>query len=100
MVQKQIEVDCPCCDSRLVIDVLTAKVLKHVPPTKLDETGRPVLDGGRWDAASKRVKGRESRGTASFDAAVGKERSREDELDDLFRKAQDKLKRRREDDLL
>lgn len=100
MVQKQIEVDCPCCDSRLVIDVLTAKVLKHIPPAKLDETGRPVLDGGRWDAASQRVKGRETRGTASFDAALGKERSRDDELDDLFKKAQDKLKRRREDDLL
>lgn len=100
MIPKQIEVDCPCCESRLLIDVLTAKVLKHIPKQKLDETGRPVLDGGRWDAATQRVQGREERGTDSFDAALGKERSRGDDLDDLFQAAKDKLKRRSEDDLL
>ena len=94
MSQKQIETTCPCCESRLVIDVLTSKILKHVPKARLDETGRPIADSGRWEAATQRVEGREERGRDSFDAAMGREKKRDEDLDDLFKQAQDKLKRR------
>ena len=94
MSQKQIEVACPCCESRLVIDVLTSKILRHVPPEKLDETGKPVLDGERWATATKRIQDKTKRGGDSFDAAMNREQRREGDLDDLFDKAKDKLKRR------
>ena len=30
MSTKQIDVTCPCCEARLVVDVRTEKVLKHM----------------------------------------------------------------------
>ena len=92
METKQIEVLCPCCDHQLLVDVRTGKVLRHAPPQAADETGKPVLDEGRWDGAVGRVEERRSSG--GFDAALEKELRREDDLDDLFRKAKDKVDRR------
>ena len=92
METKQIEVQCPCCDHQLLVDVRTGKVLRHAPPPSADETGKPVLDEGRWDGAIGRVEERRSSG--GFDAALEKELRREDDLDDLFRKAKDKVDRR------
>lgn len=90
---KQIDIACPCCNALLTIDVLTRRVLKHAPPGQVDETGKPVLDEGRWDVASEKVSGRQDAARNKFDTALGKERSRERDLDDLFeqakRKAQD-----------
>ena len=92
METKQIEVLCPCCDHQLLVDVRTGKVLRHAPPQAADEMGKPVLDEGRWDGAVGRVEERRSSG--GFDAALEKELRREDDLDDLFRKAKDKVDRR------
>ena len=92
MEVKQIEAQCPCCDQLLLIDVRTAKVLRHAPPATTDSTGKPVLDEGRWDGAVGRVEERKKSG--GFDAALEKELRREDDLDDLFRKAKDKVDRR------
>lgn len=92
METKQIQVLCPCCDHQLLVDVRTGKVLRHAPPSTTDETGKPVLDEGRWDGAVGRVEERRSSG--GFDAALEKELRREDDLDDLFRKAKDKVDRR------
>lgn len=97
MSPKQIEVTCPCCDTRLTVDVLTSTVLKHAPPEQLDETGKPVLDEGRWDSATARVRDRKSTSLDKFDAALGKEQSREKDLDDLFEKAKRKAKRAGDD---
>ncbi len=97
MSKKQIEVACPCCASVLVVDVLTSKVMGHRPPSEVDETGKPVLDEGRWQSAAERVAGRHTRGKDGFDAALGKEQSRESDLDDLFDAAQRKLKKRKKD---
>ena len=97
---KEIQIDCPCCESRLVIDVRTQSVLRHAPKEQLDEFGKPVQDGGRWDDAQQKVSGRAGRGTDAFDAALDKEKRRGKDLDDLFKKAQDKVdeRRKRHDD--
>jgi hypothetical protein len=99
MSAKQIEVRCPCCESLLVVDVLTAKVLKHAPPEKLDATGKIILDENRWDSAKTKVSGRGQRGGDAFDNALGREQSRESDLDDLFKKAKDKVEKRGKEDL-
>ena len=97
METKQIDVECPCCNTRLTVDVLTRTVLRHAPPEQLDETGKQVLDEGRWDAANEKVAGRRSDALDKFDAALGKERSREQDLDDLFEQAKRKAKGAPED---
>ena len=96
METKQIQITCPCCEERLVVDVRTQKILKHYGATEVDETGKAVLDEGRWDSASERVRSRKSQSKDVFDAALGKEQTREKDLDDLFTKAQDKIAKRRE----
>ena len=87
---KEIEVDCPCCDARLLIDVRTRAVLRHTPKAELDEFGKP---GGTaaWDRAQARVTEREGRGTDAFDDALALEQSREKKYDDLFEKAKAKV---------
>lgn len=97
MGQKQIEVTCPCCETQLVVDVLTQKVLKHAPPRKLDETGKEILDESRWDSAQSKVKGRLDDGDDKFDSALTREKSRARDLDDLFKKAQEKIARKQDE---
>jgi hypothetical protein len=97
MAQKQIEVTCPCCATRLVVDVLTQTVLKHAQPRQLDETGKEILDESRWDQARDKVKGRLDGGDDKFDSALSREKSRSRDLDELFKKAQDKLAGREPD---
>ena len=87
MNPKQIEIRCPCCETRLVIDVLTSKVLRTGRPDEVDETGKLVLDESRWDRAQEKLK---AKGTDAFDQALSKEKSREADLDALFRKAREK----------
>ncbi|MCY2958794.1 MAG: hypothetical protein NTY35_01415 [Planctomycetota bacterium] len=91
MSGKEIEVTCPCCQSRLSIDVLTAKVLRH------ERAGAEGAAGDRWASAQDKVRGRTSSGTEKLDRALDSERGKKDRLDDLFRKAQEKLKKPDED---
>ncbi len=92
---KQIEVTCPCCEAVLQVDVLTQKVMRHAKPSQVDETGKAVLDEGRWDSAQQTVSDRGERGRDQFEDALGKEKTREGDLDDLFDAAQRKLRERR-----
>ena len=92
MNPKQIEITCPCCDTRLTVDVLTATVLRHAPPEQLDETGKPILDEGRWDSATAKVQGRLAEGTDKFEDALHREQRREQDLDDLFERAKRKAR--------
>lgn len=96
MELKQIDVTCPCCNTRLTVDVLTRKVLRHAPPGQIDDTGKAVLDEGRWDDASARVKGRQAASQDKFESSLGRERTREGDLDDLFERAKRKVKDRTE----
>jgi hypothetical protein len=84
---KEIEVTCPCCQSRLSVDVLTAKVLRH------ESGGTTAGSGDRWASAQDRVRGRTSSGTEKLDRALDSERGKADRLDDMFRKAQENLRK-------
>lgn len=92
MEVKQIEIDCPCCDTRLTIDVRTRTVLKHAPRATLDESGKVKLDEGRWDQALKRTSGRVDDAGSKLNKALDDERAKESRLDDLFDKANKKLR--------
>lgn len=84
---KQIEVECPCCSHLLTVDVLTGKVLRTVRPAERSETGKVVLDEGRWDEAEGRVQERREGARDRMEEALSKERRREEDLNDLFDKA-------------
>lgn len=94
MSAKEIEVECPCCGARLSVDVLTSKVMRASPPAQVDETGRALLDEGRWLAAHGRVKDRPQAAKDEFDRALDHEKGKEARLDDLFEKAKRKQGRR------
>jgi len=98
MSAKEIEVQCPCCDTLLIVDVLTQKVLRHADPRQVDETGKLVLDESRWDSASQKVGERHSEGLDRFDEALGKEKARSRDLDDLFEQAKKKATHDDQDD--
>lgn len=91
MEPKEIEVVCPCCASRLSIDVRTQKLVRARRPEEKDPTGRPVVGEGDWTQALGRVREREDRGSSRLDDALDRERRRPGDLDDLFRKAREKL---------
>ena len=95
MDEKQIEVTCPCCSAKLSIDVRTESVLRATPPQKLDETGKAILDEGRWDAALDRVSSRTQTSEVGFDEALKKEQSSAQDLEERFEQAKKKLARRK-----
>jgi hypothetical protein len=84
---KEIEIACPCCQSRLSVDVLTGRVMRH----ERADAGAAGQD--RWASAQDRVRGRTTSGTDKLDRALDSERGKADRLDDLFRKAQDRLRK-------
>jgi len=98
MDKKQIETVCPCCETTLVVDAGSGKVLRHAKPGEVDETGKMQLDPDRWDGASDRASTRAKDATDKFEEALGKERSKENRLDDLFDKAKKKVDERVEEE--
>ncbi len=98
METKQIEVDCPCCSTRLTIDVLTRKIMRAVSHAEVDETGKTVLDESRWDDATSRVEDRVDSAQDKLESALSEERDKESRLDDLFDKAKKKLREQEERD--
>ena len=95
--KKDATVVCPCCDSRIEVDLRTGKVLRWRRPEELDETGKPVLTESDWADANKRVANRMGEAQDRFEDGLSREKSRESDLDDLFKKAKDKLHKRSED---
>ena len=85
MGAKEIEITCPCCQSRLQVDVLTGRVLRHESAT----AGGEARD--RWESAQERVRGRTESGLDKLDRALESERGKSGRLDELFRKAQERL---------
>ena len=96
MSPKEIQVACPCCDEVLLIDVLTRTILRHHPPRKTGPGGKELLEEDRWSAAKDKVRDRGDSGEDRFDQALGRERARGKDLDDLFRKAQEDVQRKRD----
>ncbi len=97
MDAKDTTVTCPCCQSRLEVDVRTGTVVRWRRATELDETGKPVLRESDWKAASERVEKRLGSAGDKFEEGVSREQNREHDLDELFRKANEKLRRKRDD---
>lgn len=101
MDPKQIEVECPACNSRLAVDVLTARVVRWKGSTDVAAAG-PGLAGGPtvteedWDAALRRLSTRKERSTSAFEAAFSKEQARARDLDDLFGEAAELAARRQQ----
>ena len=99
MANKEVEVRCSCCETRLTVDVLTGQVLRAVEPGQTDETGKPILDEERWDRAAESVADRPTAAEDKLDEGLRREANREKSLDDLFEKAKAKVKRRGEAEL-
>jgi hypothetical protein len=98
MTQRETNVTCPCCRSRLEVDVRTGKVVKWRREEELDSTGKPVLREEDWSQAAGRVDGRLSAAADKFDEGFARETSRAKDLDDLFKKASEKLADRDDDE--
>lgn len=81
---KEWSVSCPVCESRLVLDDRTRQVVTH-------QRGRGESEGDAesardldWEAAVKRVRGRVAGGEDRLEAALERERRREQDLDVLY----------------
>jgi hypothetical protein len=91
MDSKQVEIICPCCSGRILVDVLTGKVLRGRPPAVVDEKGKPVVGEADWTQAVGKVKRRLETHGERMDQALEREKDKEARLDELFRKASEKL---------
>ena len=92
--KKDATVVCPCCDSRIEVDLLSGKILRWSRPEELDETGKPVVSETDWAEANQRVAQRKEKAADLFEAGLAREKSREKDLDDLFKKAKDKQEKK------
>jgi len=91
MSTKELEIDCPCCNTRLTVDVRTRSVVRSVSPQETDEFGKPKVNLGRWDAAAGKVADRGEDAGGRLDDALQAEKKRADQLDDLFDRAKRKV---------
>jgi uncharacterized Zn finger protein (UPF0148 family) len=90
-MEKDLTVTCPCCESRLEIDVRTGTLVRWRKKGETDETGKPVMRESDWTSASERVSQRLGSATDKFDQSLSREKNRAKDLDELFRKANEKL---------
>lgn len=87
MSQPSLEVTCPCCSKRLVIDVATGQAVRA------DAGATPNGPRDPWSSAQEKVRGRSLSGTEKLENALRDERGKSSKLDQLFKDAQDKLRR-------
>jgi len=95
METKEIEVACPCCESVLLVDVRTRQVLRwHEAGDGERESDEERRARGevRWSRANENVGGRLDNAADKFEQGLSREKSRERDLDDLFRQANERLK--------
>lgn len=95
MSAKQIDVTCPCCSSRLTVDVLTGHIMRTVRPS---EGGGGEASADRWGSAQEKVRERTTSGQDKLESALEHERTKESRFDELFKKAQEKHSRRKDAD--
>jgi len=98
MAAKDLEITCPCCESRIEVDLRTGKVLRWSKKSETDEAGKPVVRESDWGAANERVSKRMGSANDKFDETLTREKNREKDLDDLFRKASKKLDRPKDEE--
>lgn len=95
-MSKEVKVTCPCCEARLEVDVLTARVLRWRAAGAGDQAGRP--SAGDFDTMAERVQGRLGSAQDKFDENLAREKRRGKDLDDLFRRANEKLSQGEDED--
>lgn len=91
MDTRQIEITCPCCQTRLSIDVRTQQVMRSAPAAELDAEGKPKVGDADWTRAISKVRERSTSGADRMDAALESERSKTARLEERFREARRKL---------
>jgi Zn-finger nucleic acid-binding protein len=91
MERKQIEIDCPHCSTRILVDARTQQILRSRRPEELDSSGKPVVGEADWASALGKVQKRDASRDGALEAALDKERDRASQLDDLFDQAKEKL---------
>jgi hypothetical protein len=92
MSERQVEIICPCCSARLSIDTRTATVVRARRAGEVDvESGKPKVGDADWTDALSKVRKRTEGGESKLDSALERERGKSERLDELFRKAKDKL---------
>jgi hypothetical protein len=85
-LNSEFEVECPCCDAKLVIDANLRRVVRHSEPPSAN---RPELDDAQRILAEEAA-----RREALFQQSVAAERNRGDALAKRFEEA---LKQAREE---
>ena len=90
MSSREIEVTCPCCSARLVVDVRTSQVLTTV---RKEEQEGAAGSRDRWSAAEDKIRERSQSGLDKLESALEYERKKKDRFDELFKKATDKHKK-------
>ncbi len=96
MDDKQLEIACPCCATRILIDLRTGTILRSRRREELDPTGKPVVGEADWTDALGKVQRRTVEAPSKLDDALQKERDKRSRLDDMFKQANDKLKKKEE----
>jgi|SRR5882672_2810815 len=92
MNEKQLEITCPCCSSRILIDVRTGAIVRSRKPEEIDlDTGKPKVGEADWADALGKVRRRTDGAPSKLDDALARERDKGSRLDDLFKKASEKL---------
>jgi len=94
MESKQLEISCPCCSSRILVDVRTGSILRTLRAGEADETGKPKVGERDWSEALGKVSKRTTEAPGKLDAALQKERDKTSRLDDLFKQASETLKKK------
>ena len=81
----RVDVTCPCCDTRLVVDARSGEVLSEQRPTKdIDRT---------FEAAMDQVRGGAGRREDAFNKALDRNRRLEDLLEKKFEEARKKAEK-------
>ena len=91
MESKQLEIACPCCETRILVDLRTGQILRSRGKAEVDSDGKPRVGERDWDEALGRVEDRAATRESRLDAALDREKGKSDRLDELFRKASEKL---------
>lgn len=81
MSRRTLWVRCPACDSKLEVDDRDGRVLRQ---QRGGRAGQATQDDD-WASAVARAQAKRGAGEDKLEAALARERSKEDELEDLFR---------------
>lgn len=79
----RVEVSCPCCQTKLVVDTGSGEILSEE---------RPLAGGKSFEAALKEVKGGAQKREQAFSKAFDRNRQLDELLDKKFEEARKKTK--------